>query len=60
MAIQMRRGNLEIYKRLAQNSSFDDKTKYSLVPKICVNCGAPLHGKVCKYCDTEYELKASV
>lgn len=23
----------------------------------CVNCGAPLHGNVCEYCGTEYNLK---
>ena len=23
-------------------------------PKICVRCGAPLHGYKCEYCDTEY------
>lgn len=22
----------------------------------CVNCGAPLHGSVCEYCGTEYNL----
>lgn len=23
----------------------------------CENCGAPLHGSVCEYCGTEYNLK---
>lgn len=23
-------------------------------PKVCVRCGAPLHGYKCEYCDTEY------
>ena len=23
-------------------------------PKLCVRCGAPLHGHKCEYCDTEY------
>lgn len=23
----------------------------------CVNCGAPLHGNICEYCGTEYNLK---
>ena len=22
----------------------------------CVNCGAPLHGHVCEYCGTEYDI----
>lgn len=24
------------------------------VPTNCKNCGAPLHGRKCEYCDTEY------
>ena len=22
----------------------------------CVNCGAPLHGHICEYCGTEYDI----
>lgn len=25
----------------------------------CANCGAPLHGNVCEYCGTEYNLKTT-
>ena len=24
------------------------------LPLNCKNCGAPLHGHICKFCDTEY------
>lgn len=27
---------------------------YNHRPTNCKNCSAPLHGNVCKFCDTEY------
>lgn len=36
------------YVKLAMENS------HSNLPTNCVNCGAPLHGHICKYCDTEY------
>lgn len=44
--IKPRRGNKKTYEKLKNN----EKEKI----KNCVNCGAPLHGKKCEYCDTEY------
>ena len=32
----------------------NEPQKYMSFPTNCVNCGAPLHGNVCKFCDTEY------
>lgn len=26
----------------------------------CINCGAPLHGSKCAYCDTEYSNGAAI
>lgn len=28
--------------------------------KNCINCGAPLHGDKCEYCDTEYAAKIQI
>ena len=33
---------------------FKDQPVSSQIPTNCKNCGAPLHGHICKYCDTEY------
>lgn len=32
----------------------EDERNMACVPKICVNCCAPLDGYVCEYCGTEY------
>lgn len=32
----------------------EDERKMACVPKICVNCCAPLDGWVCEYCGTQY------
>ena len=32
----------------------EDTTNKKLRPKLCLRCGAPLHGGKCGYCDTEY------
>lgn len=34
----------------------DAPTTKNMVPKLtnCKNCGAPLHGNRCEFCDTEY------
>lgn len=31
-----------------------ENVSHSHLPTNCVNCGAPLHGHTCKFCDTEY------
>lgn len=31
-----------------------ESVSHSHLPTNCVNCGAPLHGHICKFCDTEY------
>lgn len=30
------------------------ENEHSHYPTNCKNCGAPLHGHICKFCDTEY------
>ena len=32
-----------------------DHQKSELKPKLCVCCGAPIHGFKCEYCGVEYE-----
>ena len=27
-----------------------------MLPKLCTQCGAPLHGCICEYCGTEYDI----
>ena len=36
------------YVKIASEST------HSHLPTNCVNCGAPLHGHRCQFCDTEY------
>ena len=36
------------YVKIASEST------HSHLPTNCVNCGAPLHGHICQFCDTEY------
>ena len=35
---------------LMSSASEDEKE----IPTNCPNCGAPLHGRVCEYCGTEF------
>ena len=35
------------------NAKTSDHSNVAL-PLNCKNCGAPLHGHICKFCDTEY------
>ena len=44
---------LDNYQNLVAGSQ-DSKSKSSSIPTNCKNCGAPLHGNRCKFCDTEY------
>ena len=30
------------------------ENEHSHHPTNCKNCGAPLHGHICEFCDTEY------
>lgn len=40
----------------AEHRPFPSYEKEALpLPRLCTQCGAPLHGSKCKYCDTEFE-----
>jgi len=34
--------------------TMDEVKQKKITPTNCKNCGAPLHGHKCEYCDTEY------
>lgn len=41
---------MDMFNRIAKDMELLNKPKIS----NCKNCGAPLHGNRCEYCDTEY------
>lgn len=40
---------------LSSLSSQSETSTKPLTAQICTQCGAPLHGNRCEYCDTEYK-----
>lgn len=42
---------------IEEKDTSDVPTTKNMIPKLtnCKNCGAPLHGNRCEFCDTEYD-----